>query len=288
MAKFLDNNGLSYFFNSLKAIFATINDVDAVNAQLYPTIAGVTINETTGAMELWSQNLNNVTATGFYNAMTCTNAKYQYSTLIVIGYYLSGYCLQIQQDVTTGKIATRSQINGTWSAWQEFDIARVQTQSNWNESDSSSEAFIQNKPTIPANTSDLTNDSGFITQNDIGNVFTIKGSVSYYSNLPASGNTIGDVYYVENDQTISGVFYAGNVGYIWITINNVNQWEQLGQTIDVSALQTKITANGVLQGNGSGGVTAKSVDSSPTSGSSNLITSGAVYSAIIGAIEGGY
>ena len=50
--------------------------------------------------------------------MTCTNAKYQYSTLIVIGYYLDGYCTQIQTDVTTGNIATRSQINGSWSSWK--------------------------------------------------------------------------------------------------------------------------------------------------------------------------
>ena len=96
-------------------------DADA-RAQLMSTIAGYSVNTTTGSMELWSQNLNNVTKTGFYNAMTCTNAKYPYSTLIVIGYYLSGYCTQIQSDVTTGAIATRTQINGTWSAWKEIAI----------------------------------------------------------------------------------------------------------------------------------------------------------------------
>ena len=118
-----------------------------INSKLYSTIAGVAINTTTGAMELWSVDLNNITATGFYNAMTCTNAKYQYSTLIVIGYYLTGYCLQIQQDVTTGAIATRSQINGTWSAWKNVDIARVQTQADYEETDTTSEAYIANKPT---------------------------------------------------------------------------------------------------------------------------------------------
>lgn len=110
--KYLDLTGLTYFWGKIKARFTTIEN------QLPSTISGVSVNTTTGAMELWSQNLNNITATGFYNAMTCTNAKYQYSTLIVIGYYLSGYCTQIQTDVTTGNIATRSQINGTWSAWK--------------------------------------------------------------------------------------------------------------------------------------------------------------------------
>ena len=100
-------NGSQYDFKDAEA-----------RAQLPSTIAGVSVNTTTGSMELWSQNLNNVTKTGFYNAMTCTNAKYTYSTLIVIGYYLDGYCTQIQTDVTTGAIATRSQINGTWSSWK--------------------------------------------------------------------------------------------------------------------------------------------------------------------------
>lgn len=121
---FLDKNGLTYFYNSLEAIFATQASVTSVNNKLPSTIAGVNINTTTGAMELWSQNLNNVTKTGLYNAMTCTNAKYQYSTLIVIGYYLSGYCLQIQSDVTTGALATRTQINGTWSAWKELNVSQ--------------------------------------------------------------------------------------------------------------------------------------------------------------------
>lgn len=45
--------------------------------------------------------------------------------------------------------------------------ASAQVQSNWNESDASSPAYIQNKPSIPDATSDLTNDSGFITLSDV-------------------------------------------------------------------------------------------------------------------------
>lgn len=111
MSKFVDQNGLNYFFQKIKTIFA-------LRSQQLPVIADLTVNETTGSMELWSKDLNKIVTSGFYNAMTCTNAKYQYSTLIVIGYYLSGYCTQIQCDVTTGAIATRSQINGRWSTWK--------------------------------------------------------------------------------------------------------------------------------------------------------------------------
>lgn len=41
--------------------------------------------------------------------------------------------------------------------------AEVNVQSDWNESSSSSDAFIKNKPTIPTKTSDLTNNSNFVS-----------------------------------------------------------------------------------------------------------------------------
>ena len=41
--------------------------------------------------------------------------------------------------------------------------AEVNVQSDWNTTDTASDAFIKNKPAIPTKTSDITNDSGFIT-----------------------------------------------------------------------------------------------------------------------------
>lgn len=115
--KYLSLDGLLYFWKSIKVLLKRIEN------QLPSTISGVSVNTTTGAMELWSQDLNKVVATGFYNAITCKNAKYQYSTLIVIGYYLSGYCTQIQTDVTTGAVAVRQQINYNWSAWKAVSMS---------------------------------------------------------------------------------------------------------------------------------------------------------------------
>lgn len=42
--------------------------------------------------------------------------------------------------------------------------AEVNVQSDWSQSDNTKDDYIKNKPTIPSNTSDLNNDSGFITQ----------------------------------------------------------------------------------------------------------------------------
>lgn len=59
----------------------------------------------------------------------------------------------------------------------------------------------------------------------------------------------------------------------------VDDAEKLGGQLP-SYYQPAITANGVLQGNGSGTITAKAVDTAPSSNGTNLITSGAVYNAV--------
>ena len=55
--------------------------------------------------------------------------------------------------------------------WQKLDGiasgAEVNVQSDWNEADNTKDDFIMNKPTIPSKTSDLNNDSGFITSSSL-------------------------------------------------------------------------------------------------------------------------
>ena len=96
----------------------------------------------------------------------------------------------------------------------------------------------------------------------LGSVFTVKGSVATVSKLPSTGNTIGDVYYVESRKA----------GYIWITINGVNKWEELGAPIDLSNYVTTNSTQNIIatktftkdlnvQGslNASGGIQTESV-----------------------------
>ena len=108
--------------------------------------------------------------------------------------------------------------------------------------------------TVPTATSDLTNDSGFQTANDVSGAITTalansgdpyqtasdvssaissavasayiyKGSVATVADLPASGNTVGDVYDVQS----TGVNYA------W----NGSAWDALGSYVDTSTLWAK-------------------------------------------------
>ena len=55
-----------------------------------------------------------------------------------------------------------------------FDLSPfTQEQSDWAETDSSKETFIKNKPTIPTKTSELENDSEFVTK-------AVKDLENYY------------------------------------------------------------------------------------------------------------
>lgn len=90
-----------------------------------------------------------------------------------------------------------------------------------------------NKPSINGTTLE-----GDVSLEDIGigNVFTIKGSVSTPEDLPATGNSIGDVYYVESVMA----------GYVWIEVSGTERWEELGEPIDLSNYYTKTETDSLL------------------------------------------
>lgn len=73
---------------------------------------------------------------------------------------------------------------------------------------------------IPTNISFFTNDSGYLTASDIASVLTYKGTRASYSALPSSGNSTGDVWHI----TDTGAEYA------W----DGSVWQELGTAIDLS------------------------------------------------------
>lgn len=119
--------------------------------------------------------------------------------------------------------------------------AEANVQSNWNEADSTSDAYIANKPTIPTAVSDLTNDSGYQTASDVQSAIAsgvasavkLKGSVASYSALPSTGNTHGDMY----DTLDTGK------NYVWIYDEGTQtgRWDDYAGTMDLSAYWTSTT-----------------------------------------------
>ena len=74
--------------------------------------------------------------------------------------------------VTNGQNGTGSVADVTQNGVSVLDgtvakvVADANVQSDWNESDTTDDAYIKNKPSIPTKTSDLTNDSNFVSDSD--------------------------------------------------------------------------------------------------------------------------
>lgn len=66
----------------------------------------------------------------------------------------------------------------------------------------------------------------------IGAVFSFKGDVATIADLPSTGNSVGDVYFVEAE--------LGN--FVWLVdeLNPEGFWDEFGQPIDLTAYQQKV------------------------------------------------
>ena len=113
--------------------------------------------------------------------------------------------------------------------------AEVNVQSDWNEADNTADDYIKNKPSIPTNTSDLNNDSGFLTSADVSTV-AISGDYDDLLNKPTIPTKVSDL---NNDSGFTSV-----------------SWTQIQATgtkiaeIDIDGTPTDIYAP---QGSGGGG-----------------------------------
>lgn len=93
-------------------------------------------------------------------------------------------------------------------------------------------------------------------------ILNLKGSVSWTSELPLTGNHKGDVWVVT----------ANNSEWVWMSDNtsgSLSDYEDFGTVVDLSPYRTasdqdvidagkqsKVTAAGILKGDGNGGVSA--------------------------------
>lgn len=108
---------------------------------------------------------------------------------------------------------------------------------------------------VPTNVSDLTNDSGFVTNsvNNLTNyynkteidskvsaVYRYKGSVNTYSDLPSIDLTVGDVYNIVTDDPTHGILSGDNVAWTG------TQWDKLGGDIDLSVYYTSSQVDNLL------------------------------------------
>lgn len=81
--------------------------------------------------------------------------------------------------------------------------AEVNVQSDWSQTDNTADDYIKNKPSIPTKTSDLTNDSGFITSSSLPTkVSDLTNDAGYIT------NTVSNLTNYYDQTTINGMFNA--------------------------------------------------------------------------------
>ena len=100
--------------------------------------------------------------------------------------------------------------------------AEVNVQSDWAQTNSSADDFIKNKPSIPAKTSDLTNDSGFITTSAIPTkVSAFTNDAGYLNGIPDDSvglnqldstivNALNNINNKANTADLASVAFSGN------------------------------------------------------------------------------
>lgn len=91
--------------------------------------------------------------------------------------------------------------------------------------------------TIPNLLSQLTNDTNFATisyvDSKVSSVYKFKGSVENYSDLPTSGNEVGDVWDIINADPTNNIKAGDNV--VWTG----TYWDNLGGMVDLTNYYTK-------------------------------------------------
>lgn len=119
--------------------------------------------------------------------------------------------------------------SGAYSAkyWAQ-QASTGQIQADWNESDSGSKSFIQNKPDL----------SVYALKSDISSIYKPKGSVDTYGQLPSNA-TIGDVYNIATDDKSNGIKAGDNV--VWTG----SYWDNLSGFVDLSPYLTSEAASGI-------------------------------------------
>ena len=170
-----------------------------------------------------------------------------------------------QGGVSKGSFSVNASENVT------IDLTGGGAQADWNETDTTSPAYIQNKPSVYTKTEtdgmlDAKADKASVytkTETDgmldakadkastlagygiadaytksevdakVTSVYRYKGTVSTYADLPSSGQEVGDVWNIETADSTHGIKAGDNVAW------NGTTWDVLAGEIDLTAYPTK-------------------------------------------------
>ena len=167
---------------------------------------------------------------------------------------------QIDAAIGKANTALQTELEPSFNASASKNITSEDI-TNWNNKSEFSGSYndLTNKPTIPSDTSDLTNGAGFITNavdnltnyykknetytqteidSKLSSVYKYRGTVATYNDLPSTGLIIGDVYNIEQADSTHGIKAGDNVAWNGLT------WDVLAGMIDISGkedISNKVT-----------------------------------------------
>ena len=104
-------------------------------------------------------------------------------------------------------------------------------------------ADLDNKPKINSVTlsgNKTAAELNLLTPQDVSSMYTYKGSVETYANLPSSGQKTGDTYNIETADPQHGIKEGDNVAW------NGTGWDNFGGVLNLDGYQPKIDANNKL------------------------------------------
>lgn len=225
--KFLDANGLLYFWQKIKNLFVR-----------QETGKGLSSNDYTSADK---EKLTNIASNAQVNVI---------ETVKVNGtaQEISNKAVNITVPTTTSVLENDSNfvVDPNYNHTDNnFTNALKEKLENSEENAietikvNGSEQIITNKAvniSVPTNTNQLTNGAGYQTASDVENAINskltsavrYKGTVASYSNLPTENNIIGDMYNVQTDDSTHGIKAGDNV--VW----DGSAWDIQSGTIDTS------------------------------------------------------
>jgi len=115
---------------------------------------------------------------------------------------------------------------------------------------------------------DVSSIAGAVFDEKSTTVFKYVSSVNAYSNLPTTGQKVGDVYNVATADATHNIKAGENVAW------NGSAWDPLGGTVDLSNYPTTATVSSMITS------AATKIDSSITQNGANPVTGSAIYSAL--------
>lgn len=202
MSKYLDQNGLLYFFQRIKTIFATQTALGQTN-----TTVTTLQNQVDGLVQEGGEpnKINTVQVNGSSLPITDKTVNVLVPTnnnQLTNG---AGYQAEanVRATVTGYGYATTTQLQNGLSGKQNtltFDTTPTQGSANPVTSGGVYSAFAQ----------------------AISGLYTYKGSVATYDDLPSSGNKVGDVWNVQ----------ATGMNYAW----NGTSWDAQGSEFNIEAI----------------------------------------------------